>query len=188
MLFKVVFLLLCSGSLWGNNLKKNRGSVVVKWKVCFKIVYLGVFTCIWRKWIRGNLLSWVILDETSATKLSWAAIERENGFCQAPLLSPFNYQQLMETSKTWGKIDDRAKREKEKKYSIQKQAKLRNWHFGRPLQCIDYCQRNKEQKAFQILGPNLIDKLYETPEKDKQVFTFNSKYFTCIYVILHLAH
>ena len=131
-------------SLWGNNLKKNRGSVVVKWKVCFKIVYLGVFTCIWRKWIRGNLLSWVILDETSATKLSWAAIERENGFCQAPLLSPFNYQQLMETSKTWGKIDDRAKREKEKKYSIQKQAKLRNWHFGRPLQCIDYCQRNKE--------------------------------------------
>ena len=63
-----------------------------------------------------------------------------------------------------------------------------SWHFGRPLQCIDYCQRNKEQKTFQILGPNLIDKLYETPEKDKQVFTFNSKYFTCIYVILHLAH
>ena len=77
---------------------------------------------------------------------------------------------------------------KEKKYSIQKRAKLRSWHFGRPLQCIDYCQRNKEQTTFQILGPNLIDKLYETPKKDKQVFTFNLKYFTCIYVILHLAH
>ena len=57
---------------------------------------------------------------------------------------------------------------------------------GCPLQCIDYCQRNKEQKTFQLLGPNFIDKLYETPKKDRQVFTF--KYFTCIYVILHLAH
>ena len=73
-----------------------------------------------------------------------------------------------------------------KKYSIQKQAKLRNWHFGCSLQCIDYRQRNKEQKTFQLLGPNLIDKLYETPKKDRQVFTF--KYFTCIFVILHLAH
>ena len=52
----------------------------------------------------------------------------------------------------------------------------------------DYCQRNKEQKTFQILGPNLIYKLYETPKKDRKVFTFNLKYFTCIYIILHLAH
>ena len=77
---------------------------------------------------------------------------------------------------------------KERKYSIQKQAKLRNWHFGCPLQCIDYCQRNKEQKTFQILGPNLIDKLYETPKKDRKVVTFNLKYFKCINIILHLAH
>ena len=46
LLLKLFYLLLCSGSLRGNNLKKNRGSVVVKLNVCFKIVYLDVFTCI----------------------------------------------------------------------------------------------------------------------------------------------
>ena len=35
----------------------------------------------------------VILEQTSATKLRRAAIERENGFCQAPMLT---IQQLMD--------------------------------------------------------------------------------------------
>ena len=116
---KVVLLVVMFRVFMRQQSQERRGSVV-KWKVCFKIVYLDVFTCIWGKWIRGNLLSWVILDETSATKLSWAAIERENGFCQAPLLAPFNYQQLMETSKTWGKIDDRVKRKKRKNIQFKR--------------------------------------------------------------------
>ena len=52
----------------------------------------------------GNLLSWVVLEQTSAEKLRLAAIERENGFCQAPLLAPFHHSTINGGAKQREKI------------------------------------------------------------------------------------
>ena len=53
----------------------------------------AIFSCIWKRSVA--IFYPVILEQTSATKLRRAAIERENGFCQAPLLAPFTIQQLI---------------------------------------------------------------------------------------------